>query len=230
MYRFAKTKFWIYTALIMRKILIWGGVIAGLVAVLLVVAYLGSRSQEVKALTLSVPVSDADWKTGPASASATIVEYSDFQCPACAAFYPVVEQVLKDYGDKMIFVYRHFPLRSIHKNSDLAARASEAAGKQGKFWEMHNMLFEKQEEWAEKSNSDAQALFVGYAKTLGLDEKAFVQYIDSDAARKSVNDSLIGGEQAGINSTPTFFLNGRQMLYTSIDGFIKQITDATSAK
>lgn len=210
--------------------MIWGGVIIGLVVVLLVVAYLGSRSQGAKVLTLSVPVSDTDWKRGQAGASATLVEYSDFQCSACAAFYPIVEQVLKDHGDKILFVYRHFPLRSIHKNADPAARASEAAGKQGKFWEMHGMLFEKHDEWAEKSNSDAQALFVEYAKTLGLDDKTFLQYIDSDAARKSVNDSLIGGEQAGINSTPTFFLNGKQMMYTSIDEFVKQITDATSAK
>src|SRR3989344_6633927 len=193
MYRFAKTKFWIYTALIMRKILIWGGVIAGLVAVLLVVAYLGSRSQEVKALTLSVPVSDADWKTGPASSSATLVEYSDFQCPACAAYYPVVKQLTKEFSQDLQFTYRYFPLSSIHKNARISSQAAESANKQNKFWEMHDLLFENQDEWA--NLADPKEKFKEYVRSIGLD----TEKIQKDLESKEVKDKEEKKYQNGLS-------------------------------
>ncbi|MEK7508222.1 MAG: thioredoxin domain-containing protein, partial [Patescibacteria group bacterium] len=87
------------------------------------------------------------WMKGNPSALVTLVEYSDFQCPACGSYYPIVKRIMAEFGDRINLTYRHFPLRRIHESADLAARASEAAGNQGKFWEMHDMLFENQARW-----------------------------------------------------------------------------------
>jgi protein-disulfide isomerase len=138
-----------------------------------------------------------------------LVEYSDFQCPACATYEPAIKQLFNDLGGKMTLVYRHFPLRQVHLNSQLAAQASEAASLQGKFWEMHDILFAKQNEWAPISNPTS--LFEGYAKTLSLDIEKFNSDIKSETVKEIVNKDFNGGQEARVNSTPTFFLNGKKL-------------------
>lgn len=142
---------------------------------------------------------------GESTASAQIVEFGDYQCPACGQAHPVVKKFLKDYGDKTYFVYRHFPLTQVHPNANDAARAAEAAGKQGKFWEMHDILYERQSEWS--GLSDARGKFEEYAGELGLDIEKFKT--DREEAIGTINVDVELGKKAGVQSTPTFIINGQ---------------------
>lgn len=144
---------------------------------------------------------------GNLQAKVTVVEFGDYQCPACAAAYPIVEQLVKDESERIKFVFRHFPL-SQHFNAAAVAEVSEAAGAQGKFWEMYGLLYEKQEEWGESDK--AMDFFAEYAKQLKLDVDKFTQDIKSHAFADVVTNDQKDGVSAGVNSTPTFFINGRK--------------------
>lgn len=213
-----------------KKIATWVLVIAGL-------GFLGYRffvwlstpagtKTATETITIS-EVTDADWVTGAKDAKVTLVEYADFQCPACAAYHPFVKSLLSENPDSLRVVFRHFPLTNIHPNALSAAHAAEAAGAQGKFWEMGDILFAKQEEWA--SSDNATDLFKGYANELGLDVDKFASDMDSDIARESVTSDLASGNQAGINSTPTFVLNGQRVILTNnVTDFVAAVTNAIS--
>jgi protein-disulfide isomerase len=161
----------------------------------------------VSAGELTVPVSTTDNTKG--EGDIVLVEYSDFQCPACAQYEPSIRQLMTDLEGKVTFVYRHFPLRTVHLNAQIAAQASEAAALQGKFWEMHGVLFASQRDW--ENDANAAAKFASYAGQLGMDVEKFNTDIDSDAVKEKVNSDYEGGIRAGINSTPTFFLNGKKI-------------------
>jgi protein-disulfide isomerase len=154
-------------------------------------------------------VNPVDYVKGNASSTVVLVEYSDFQCPACRAYLPLIRQVTQEYGQRIAFVYRSFPLTSIHFNSEVAARAAEAARKQGKFWEMHDLLFEKQLEW-EKA-SDIMPLFENYASLIGINIDQFRADINSKEVKDFVRGEMAHGRSIGINSTPTFYLNGKKI-------------------
>lgn len=153
-------------------------------------------------------VTDTDHAKVASDSGKILIEYSDFQCPACKQYHPIVEKLLGEHGTKLTFVTRHFPLAQ-HKNAPLAARASEAAHKQGKFWEMHAMLFDRQDDWAEKGN--AADIFADYAKELGLNVEQFKTDIDSQEVKDRVNADYASGVKNGVNSTPTFFYNGTKI-------------------
>ncbi|MDP3973686.1 MAG: thioredoxin domain-containing protein [Candidatus Daviesbacteria bacterium] len=154
-------------------------------------------------------VSSSDWVKGSKDAKVTLVEYSDFQCPACGAYYPVVKQLNQEFGDKIQFVYRHFPLRQIHINAEFAARAAEAAGIQNNFWQMHDMLFEKQKNWSgEKNVGD---IFIEYARLLNLDVERFKNDLDLKEIKDRIEDSYQSGIRFRVNATPTFFLNDKKL-------------------
>ena len=146
---------------------------------------------------------------GNASSTVVLMEYSDFQCPACRTYYPVVRQIMQEFGDKITLVYRHFPLTGIHANAEFAARAAEAASKQGKFWEMHDLLFEKQDEWA-KAN-DVETIFKNYAVLLGISPDQFVVDWKSKEVKDFVRAQKNHATKSGLQGTPTFFLNGKQI-------------------
>lgn len=146
-----------------------------------------------------------EWTRGTGS-KVELVEYSDFQCPACRSYEGMLRQLITERGSMLKFTYRHFPLFQIHNNADITARAAEAAGKQGKFWEMHDLLFDRQTDWAEKLNSES--LMKEYAKELGLNEAQFASDLDSDFVKEVVAADYARGMQLGINATPTFFVNG----------------------
>jgi len=148
-------------------------------------------------------------EAGNASSTVVLIEYSDFQCPACRSYYPILLELSQTYGDRIAFVYRHYPLKSIHINADPAAWASEAADNQGKFWEMHNLLFEKQDEWAKAA--DLKATFGEYATLLSLDKEKFLADLDSKQVKNFVNDQRQSALQNGFNATPTFVLNGKKI-------------------
>lgn len=158
---------------------------------------------------LALPVTIEDWSKGSLETTVALVEYSDFQCPACSAYYPLIKKLSEDYKDKLKVVYRHFPLRNIHKNAQIAAQAAEAAGKQGKFWEMHDLLFEKQDEWANLARPEDK--FAQYAADIKLDAEQFKNDLNSDVVKEGVQADVDGGVSSLINATPTFFLNGKKI-------------------
>jgi len=137
-----------------------------------------------------------------------IVEFSDFQCPACRAAQSEVKRVLAE-NEGAGLVFRHFPLTSIHKNAFIAAVASEVAGKNNKFWEYHDLLFERQNEWEEESEIEGR--LVSYAVELGLDGELFLQQFNAKVGEEEVQADLSLGRKVGVASTPTFFVNGEKV-------------------
>jgi protein-disulfide isomerase len=165
----------------------------------------------------------ADHLFGKADSNVTLIEYGDFQCPACGAYHPVVKQVADAYKDKIRIIFRNFPLSQAHVNAIIGAHAAEAAGKQNKYWEMHDKLYENQKEWSEGSASTARSDIEGYAKALGLNFDQFKQDIDSDEIAAKVDTDYASGVKSGVNSTPTFFLNGSKISPQSYDDFKRSI-------
>lgn len=175
-----------------------------------------------------VVITQTDHVRGAKDGKVTLVEFGDFQCPACGAYEPIVRQVMADNKDTLKFSFRHFPLTQIHKNALLAAKASEAASLQGKFWEMHDLLYDKQEEWSGALN--ARELFVTYATTLRLDTKKFAVAIESKAIEDKILAELTEGTHLGVQGTPTFFLNGKKVESNPRDlaSFNKMIKEASA--
>lgn len=210
---------------------LWGiaGVVLVVVVALLALAVVqGGKTTAIEPLTLTQPVGVGDWTVGSATSSVTVVEYSDFQCPACASYAPVVGQLISEYGDRISFTYRHYPLRSIHPNAQLAGQAAEAAGKQGQFWQMADLLFTNQNEWG--SRPQARDNFVAYAERLGLNMAQFQSDMDSAAAKQEVDRDFQSGAEAGVNHTPTFFVNGTEIQNPrSYEEFAGIIEDALTA-
>jgi protein-disulfide isomerase len=154
----------------------------------------------------------------------TLVKYSDFSCPACAAFLPAIDEVLGVFGDDVTFEYRHFPF--LGTVSTQAAIATEAAGQQGKFYEFHDLLFANQAVW--KSSPNPQALFIQYAEELGLDVPTFRRHSNASLLREHVQADFAEGRGRGITGTPTFFLNGERMQIETFEDFVIQIGTAVS--
>lgn len=150
---------------------------------------------------LTPPVSDADHRAGPDDAPVTLVEYGDFECPHCGRAHPIVRDVRKRMGQRLRFVFRHFPLSQAHPHAMHAAEAAEAAGDQGRFWEMHDVLFENQEALEDPD-------LIRYAQELGLDEARVGRELESGAHEKRVRAHFRSGVRSGVNGTPTFFING----------------------
>jgi protein-disulfide isomerase len=151
---------------------------------------------------LIVPVSEQDHIAGSLDTAAVVlVEYGDFECPHCGRAYPIVKAAQRRLGDTLAFVFRHFPLEEIHPHAPLAAEASEAAGGQGRFWQMHETLFENQHALDEGS-------LLSYALALALDMTRFERELATHTHASKVRDDFRGGVRSGVNGTPTFFIDG----------------------
>ncbi|PZG16555.1 disulfide bond formation protein DsbA [Micromonospora craterilacus] len=157
----------------------------------------------------------------------TLVEFLDFECESCAAAYPAVKEILATYQDRITFVVRYFPIPS-HPNAELAARAAQAAANQDRFAEMYTLLFENQDAWGHQRTPQTEA-FVGYARTLGLDLDRFQRDLDDPATAARVDRDKADGESAGVQGTPTFFLNGRQLTQVRTQGDLVAAIDAALA-
>ena len=168
---------------------------------------------------------------GAGTANVELIEYGDFQCPACSSFFQIVEQVRETYGDKIKFTFRNFPLVAIHKNAMASHRAAEAAEAQGKFFEMYEMLYQNQSSWS--SLSSPVALFENYASTLNLDLARFKADFASEATNDVINaDVAEGKDKYKVDSTPTFILNGQKLDSSeigSLEQFSKKIDEAIAA-
>ena len=159
---------------------------------------------------------------GNMDAKIVMIEYSDFQCPYCGAAYPTVKQVVEKYGDKIKFQYRHFPLPS-HGFAQKAAEASECAADQGKFWELHDKMFDNQQ------RLDTGSL-KNYARTVGLNSTAFDNCVDSGVMSSRVSFDKSDGQTAGVSGTPTFFINGKKLVGSQpYSAFESAIEDALKA-
>ncbi len=160
----------------------------------------------------AVPIANAEslvredsYNEGAETSKVTIVEFGDFQCPACGAAHPIVKQLLREYEGKITFVFRNFPLE-MHKNANVAAQAAEAAGAQGKFYEMHDQIYNNQKDWEESGKPMEQ--FTAYAEEIGLDVEKFTQDVESKKFEAKVKKDVDDGYAVGVNATPTFFING----------------------
>lgn len=166
---------------------------------------------------LKIRVSSEDHQLRNDNALITLVEYVDYQCPHCKRAYPFVKRLLTEKGKDINFVFRNFPLRKIHPYAYLAATTAEAAGKQNKFWEMHDLIFENQKKITPN-------YLLSLAKSLNLDLLQFDTDSKSDSVKNKVEADFIGGIRSGVNRTPSFFLNGK--LITTYDGSYESLSDA----
>ena len=218
-----------------KRIVIWTSVVLVIIVVVLGVWTTTMHPEDISKAPQSTLLSEAvlptDWTTGSNTATVSLVEYGDFQCPICGAYHNTLKQVIEDNKNIVTFTYRQFPLPlTTHPNAANAAYASEAAGTQGKFWEMHDMIFEHQEEWS--ASKDAPKIFEGYATTLGLDLERFKADRDSEIVKNNVAHDLETGRASAVEGTPTFYINGKkvtQRLHNDVaelDALIKQAAEA----
>ncbi len=166
-------------------------------------------------------VQAADHYRGAEDPEVVIIEYADFECPACFGFAPQLQIVEANYEDEVQVIFRHNPLSSLHPNAFAAHRAAEAAGQQDKFWEMHDILFERQPSWSAQQSglsvSDAAAVFEGYAEEIGLDMDKFRADVESEEVFDYIDSHLDSGSQLGVTGTPTIFLNGEEITERSAE-------------
>lgn len=152
---------------------------------------------------LTLAVGKRDHAQGPADAPVTLVEYGDYECPGCGAAYPIVKALQRRLGKTLRFVFRNFPLQRLHPHAEIAAEAAEAAGAQGRFWQMHDLLYENQEELDPPS-------LAGYARAAEVDAVRWARDMESGATTERVKEDFMSGVRSGVNGTPTFFINGQR--------------------
>ncbi len=175
--------------------------------------YVGSQANEGVVLSEHIK--------GPVDAKVQLTEYADFQCPACGQFYPVVTDVLEKYGDQITFEFKHFPLVSIHQFAMPAAKAAEAAGQQGKFFEMYDKLFVNQNIWTKSATP--QVYFLQYAEELGLDMPLFKQHLRSSLIEDHIRSQFDEARGLGLTGTPSFYLNGQRLEFKTVPEFTSAI-------
>jgi protein-disulfide isomerase len=159
-----------------------------------------TRTEWAAVLTLPVDP-QRDHTQGPANAAATLVEYGDYECPYCGAAYPIVKEIQERMGERLQFVFRNFPITTSHPRAEQSAEAAEAAGSQGRFWEMHDLLYENQRHLEDED-------LHGYAARLGLDLDTFDNDLAEHVHAPRVHEDFMSGVRSGVNGTPTFYING----------------------
>ncbi|HEY9435550.1 MAG TPA: thioredoxin domain-containing protein [Blastocatellia bacterium] len=182
--------------------------------------YMMFRSAQPQSPTTPTPAGDS---VATSKGVVTIDEYGDYQCPPCGALHPIIKTLKGEYGDRIQFAFHHFPLPQLHSHALEASSAAAAAGLQGKFWEMHNLLYEKQSEWSEVG--DFRPIVLEFARKIGLDLPRFTRDIDGIQVVTVISDDMQRGALLGVNGTPTVFING-QLIHSdnfSTEGLRKEI-------
>jgi len=172
-----------------------------------------STAQRPPALQ-GVPGAEPAHVLGPAAAPAKLEEFGDFECPPCGLFHPILKQMKDEFGDQLQVTFREYPLVPAHQHALAAASAAEAAGLQGRFWEMHDLIYEHQNDWHKEF--DVRPIFEGYAKQIGLDMQRYQQDVSSDAVSQRIFMDGKRGHSMGVKGTPTVFLNGREVPFESL--------------
>lgn len=152
-----------------------------------------------------------DHTLGNTKSKVILIEYGDFQCPGCGSAHPVIKQVVEKYKDKIGFVFRSFPLSTIHPNALAASSAAEAAGKQGKYWEVHDRLFESQATWKDLSGQERTDYFKSVAIEMGVDATKWLADLDSDSVQRKINFDKALGQKKDVSGTPAFYINGKSV-------------------
>lgn len=151
---------------------------------------------------------------GPSNAPVTLEEFGDFECPPCGLLHPILVQMRSEFGDRIKIIFREFPLVPNHQHALAAASAAEAAGLQGKFWEMHDLLYENQKTWHE--SFDVRPIFEGYAKQIGLDIERYKRDLESELVAQRITLDGARGHSLNVKGTPTVFMNGREVPFESL--------------
>ncbi len=167
------------------------------------------KTDAAKVITSKDPLPDHVFGTD--SKKVILIEYGDFQCPGCGNLYPKLKPIKEHYKNELTFVFRNFPLTSIHPNALASASAAEAAGLQDKFWEMHDLLYENQIQWSTLDSSQRTEQFLAYAKQLGIDTKKFKEDLSDKRVSKKIKRDLALGKKIGATATPTLVLNGKTL-------------------
>ena len=174
----------------------------------------GSQAPAPRPVNTGVPGAEPPHTIGPANAPAQLEEFGDYQCPPCGLFHPILEQMEAEFGDQLRVTFRQFPLVPTHQHALIAASASEAAGLQGKFWQMHKLIFEHQKEW--KDEFDVRPIFQGYAQQIGLDVERFKRDLTGDVVAQRIFQDGKRGHSLGVKGTPTVFLNGQEVPFVQL--------------
>src|SRR5215213_9617053 len=174
----------------------------------------GSPAQSQQPVAQGVPGADPAHVLGPATAPVGLEEFGDFECPPCGMFHPILEQMHTEFGDKLQITFREFPLVPTHQHALAAASAAEAAGLQGKFWEMHDLLYEHQNDW--KKEFDVRPIFEGYAKQIGIDVERYKRDMNGDLVAQRIFADGKRGHSLGVKGTPTVFINGREVPFENL--------------
>ncbi len=188
-------------------------------------------------VTTAPAITASDWTEGNPNAKVSLIEYGDFECPACGAYFPLMQQLFSNFSSTVLFVFRNFPLYTIHPFAGIGAQAAEAAGLEGgvaKYWAMHNLLYTDQTQWSTNTSlTPAQVVsqyFNGYAKSIGLDVNTFDSDINATSVIDKIQNDVNGGNAASINHTPTFFVNLKQIPNpTSSAGFEATLSAAVAS-
>jgi len=168
----------------------------------------------IPAAKLTLPIAGRDHIQGPIDAPVALVEYGDYECPFCGEVYPVVKAIQQRLGDSLCFAYRNFPLANMHPHSFRAAEAAEAAGAQGKFWEMHDLLYEHQNDW--KDQFDVRPIFENYAKQAGVDVERYKRDLEGDLVAQRIFQDGRRAHSLGVGGTPTVFINDREVPFENL--------------
>jgi protein-disulfide isomerase len=161
----------------------------------------GIQTESIPATRLTIPVARRDHIQGSLDAPVTLLEYGDYECPACGQVFPILKAVQERLGNSLCFAFRHFPLTNVHPHAEHAAEAAEAAGAQGRFWLMHDALFENQDALEDED-------LVRRATALGLDARRLIAEVQLGAYAARLREDFMSGIRGGVNGTPTFFING----------------------
>jgi len=202
------------------------GILLATVGLIVGAAFFFSRPAVVPAVDPKVLVREDSHTQGSPSASVTMVEFGDFECPACSAYHEVVKQITEKYHNEVTLVFRNFPL-PMHKHAIISALAAEAAGAQGKYWQMYNKLYESQKDWS--GEADPKAKLIGYAKDMGLNSSQFEKDLSNADLRKRIDQDVADGTVLGVNATPTFYINNVKIenprSFAEFDSLIKAAVD-----
>lgn len=209
------------------RIVFWLVIVAIIGFFVYVIGQLATSTPDIEGPATDITITSTDHQLGNPAAKVQLIEYADFQCPGCAAFAPMVKQIVAEYSDKIAYAYRHYPLPQ-HQHAEIMAYAAEAAGKQGKFFEMHDLIYKNQTSWTSLIN--VNKTISEYATTLKLTAEKFEDDMDSKEIKDRVEADYLGGVGYKVNSTPTFFLNGVKMnLPRSAEDFKLAIDNALLA-
>jgi len=202
-----------------NKITIWfivGLIVIVTAAVIIAGAYSSSTSSKTAnanfVATTVPPITASDWAEGNPNAKVSLIEYGDFVCPACGEYFPVVQQIVQNYSSTVRFVFRNFPLYTVHPDAGISAQAAGLEGGQSKYWAMYDLLYSKQAEWSTTDPTQVVGKYLdGYAQSIGLNIDRFNNDINATSVMEKIQNDVTGGTAAQIDHTPTFFVNLKQI-------------------